>query len=139
LIKEKSMSIIIYGGSQLIKSGYNQIITRPLRLLYFNGVFWRNSNAEDICAQITDVPSDHWKMNLINMKECAEILERRFSTWNTTVFIVIYFILLIILLAKFAGCCFNSNRRSNDEMIVMHAGEFQNIISMIVNERIKNN
>ena len=69
----------------------------PLRILYFHGPRiwgwggWEGINFEDICAQLTLVPASVWKDQT---KNCAELLERKFSTFLVSVFGAAYFFTL---------------------------------------------
>ena len=46
---------------------------------------------EVICADITDVRSEFWKMSEANMDECEMIIQRKFNAFLVTIFIASIF------------------------------------------------
>lgn len=72
---------------------YDYLWGNVLRNLYFGGPsfhgygFWSNRNEMDICADLTNVPADHWSKNEV---ECMQLLQRHFRAFEIGVNTVLY-------------------------------------------------
>jgi len=86
---------------QYVKTLCENVFVYPLRLLFFQGPRvwgwggWEGIQYEDICAQMTQVPAHVWREQMFT---CAELLERKFTTFLVTVGAATYgFVLYKIL------------------------------------------
>jgi hypothetical protein len=77
------------------------LVELPLMMLYFYGPscggygFWEGLSFPEICARLTSVTATHWTLN---MPECAELIERKFTAFIVPCYIVIYFYILYIFI-----------------------------------------
>jgi hypothetical protein len=86
---------------------YDKMITEPLRIFYFVGPVWGAIPKEDICAQITRVPASRWLSSPEMMKDCEELTEHRFHSWDAGLMTSVYFFVLTFVVLQFTcNCCF---------------------------------
>jgi hypothetical protein len=76
---------------------YELLITRFLRIFYFEGPIWHNLPPEEICSKMTGVDARHWTLSADNIIECQIQMERRFHSWDRTVMTVFYFSVLTLI------------------------------------------
>ncbi|MDR3541652.1 MAG: hypothetical protein P4L69_11910 [Desulfosporosinus sp.] len=99
---------------------YEKTITNPLRVLYFVGPVWGNAPPEEICHSLTGVPAAWWMESVERQQACADLLERRFHSFDAGVMTCVYFTFLtfVILQLTFTCCCIRplarALRRNND-------------------------
>jgi hypothetical protein len=85
---------------------YEKTITNPLRILYFVGPVWKNAPPDEICHSLTGVPSAWWVENLDRQQACADLLERKFSSFDASVMVTVYFTFLtFVVLQLLCTCC----------------------------------
>jgi hypothetical protein len=85
---------------------YDVLITRMLRIFYFQGPGWHNRSPEEICYEITNgVDARHWTSTEANYEWCQYELERRFQYWNVTVKSISYFAALSFAISSLVCCC----------------------------------
>jgi hypothetical protein len=85
---------------------YDMLITRMLRVFYFQGPGWKNRSPEEICYEITNgVDARHWTSTEANYEWCQYELERRFQYWNVTVKSISYFTALSFAISSLIYCC----------------------------------
>ena len=85
---------------------YEKTITNPLRILYFIGPVWKNAPPDEICHSITGVPSVWWMENLDRQQACADLLERKFHSFDAGVITCVYFTFLtFVVLQLLCTCC----------------------------------
>lgn len=66
------------------------LIGAPLKYLYLHGprlIGWEGRYQEDICQEISNVPSDFWSKNVL---ECEQMIDRRFNSIYILVQVCIY-------------------------------------------------
>lgn len=76
---------------------YDFLITKPLRIFYFEGPVWKSQPSEEICFQMTGVESKFWSNN---MRQCQVEMERHFRSWDRTVLTVMYFSILTFVVIR---------------------------------------
>jgi hypothetical protein len=91
----------------------------PILKLYLLGPafmgFWEGNSAETICAALTNVPEEHWRLY---PEICAELLERKSFSYVVILYCAFYFYLLLKLVCMFTKKLFsvwfykNNERRS---------------------------
>lgn len=91
--------------SSLIWGAYDILVTRPLRLFYFEGPIWHNQPPEEICYEMTGVAANHWTASPENIARCQIEMDRRFQSWDRTAFTVMHFSLLVFVIVKLICCC----------------------------------
>lgn len=85
---------------------YEKTITNPLRILYFVGPVWKNAPPDEICHSLTGVPSSWWAENTERQQACADLLERKFHSFDAGVMTTVYFTFLtFVLLQIMCTCC----------------------------------
>lgn len=66
------------------------LIGAPLKYLYFHGprwIGWEGRYHEDICQEISNVPSEFWSKHAL---ECEQTIDRRFNSMYILVQVFIY-------------------------------------------------
>lgn len=85
---------------------YGKLITDPLRLFYFTGLWWHNAPRQEICFRLTNIEAKWWLTNPDRMSECMALTEREFESWDATVMTVLYFTVLTFgVLQCLCQCC----------------------------------
>jgi hypothetical protein len=84
---------------------YEKTITNPLRILYFIGPVWKNAPPDEICHSLTGVPSTWWMENLDRQQACADLLERKFHSFDAGVMTCTYFAFLSFVVMQVACSC----------------------------------
>lgn len=79
---------------------YKYVLIAPLRFFYFQG-YWLNKNPEDVCSEMTNIPSSHWTASPDAALACNELMERQFLSFVVTILIggygcVIAFLLFVL-------------------------------------------
>lgn len=75
----------------------------PLMELYFKGPwlygygFWSGKSSTRICAELTDVPEDHW---IQNVNTCTNLIERHFEAFIVFIYFILYVLIFIMVLFK---------------------------------------
>ena len=86
---------------------YDQLVTRPLRVLYYSGPVWQNRPLEEICYEMTKVEAKHWVSSPENLERCHLEIERHFQSLNSTVMAVLYFAVLLYIIVRIIRGCAN--------------------------------
>ena len=84
----------------------------PLRGLYRNGPafqgygFWAGAEDADVCAQLTNVPSNLWRSTPEQITHCENLIERHFMSFAWLIFIGMYilFIYKVVVQLWFRYC-----------------------------------
>lgn len=85
---------------------YEKTITNPLRILYFVGPVWKNAPPDEICHSITGVPAAWWAESGDHASACAELLDRKFHSFDASVMVTVYFtVLTFVVLQLVCTCC----------------------------------
>lgn len=85
------------------KESFKYILYYPLKTLYFNGPrvgnvgFWNGKFPQDICAQLTSVPSYTWTQKNLDL-ECFDLLEKNFNSFYISILFVFYIYTFYIFL-----------------------------------------
>lgn len=85
-----------------ITSYISSLIIYPLKLLYYDGPLimgfggWQGIPKEDICSQLTKVPSTMWLGQIHN---CTDLIERHFNSYLIAFFATIYFLFIYKIIA----------------------------------------
>lgn len=85
---------------------YDALITRPLRMFYFEGPIYRGQPPEEICYEITKTESKHWVASPENIVQCQLEMERRFRSWDRSALTFIHFALLSFIVIRLMCYCF---------------------------------
>lgn len=79
---------------------YDWLVWRPLRRLYLLGPtllgFWGGQAEEDICAQVSRVPSTFWTGHY---DECRALVDKRLQPFVVSIEMALYVVLLYRLLS----------------------------------------
>jgi hypothetical protein len=84
------------------------ILEAPLADLYFRGPslggygFWTGKPLDRICAELTDVPAAHWR---VNEAACLDLVSRHFDGFVIFVYFILYALFILWIAAKFCGVC----------------------------------
>lgn len=83
---------------------YDLIITRPLRFLYFIGI-WMDMDDADMCTQLAPgSDSETWRLN---PAACDKLRERYFASFDAKVMCFVYFTIIFFLLCTLIFQCIN--------------------------------
>ena len=81
--------------SNFIKESSKYILYYPLKTLYFYGPrignvgFWNGKFPQDICAQLTSVPSYTWTQKNLDL-ECFDLLDKNFNSFYISILFIFY-------------------------------------------------
>ncbi len=74
-------------------SVYYVIVVYPLERLFLKW-YWSGRDAADMCAQLTNTPSTHWR-TIDGVAACEEVIFRNFEIWKVMVDILLYGLLIV--------------------------------------------
>ena len=76
-------------------AAFGVVAVQPLATLYLEGPtmlgMWGGAPPETICAQLTEVPADHWTRTTDNYADCADTIHRHFNSWLVLGGSIVYF------------------------------------------------
>lgn len=98
--------VYTFTGS-ILRKLHDAIVVSMVRHLYLNGPkflngygfwAWAGKARSSICAELTNVPADHWLTEKANIKQCDILIES--GVWSNV--IILHSLLIFILFIKFA-------------------------------------
>lgn len=121
-------SVPMRWASSLVYNTYFYLILNPLANLYLRGPsihgygFWSGKTMPEICAELTNVPSEFWERNPL---ECQDLVSHQFESFVVAVETVIYIVLLYRLTLSVAhqGWHWLTNYRPMDHWPFHHRKE----------------
>lgn len=84
---------------------YDTLITRQLRIFYFEGYVWGGESFDKVCYKMLGMEPEHWTMSPENIARCRDEMERRFQSWDKTAMSVVYFAMLTYIVIRLASYC----------------------------------